>query len=185
MYDELTEYLPDQYLLTTKHGKKYYFDDPAHKKLTSIEDRNGNIISLGFLNGDLETITDPTGREVIIEYNPDGTVSSITDPNNSPTRILTYQYDVWGNMIKVTDPLGNEISYEYGMWHNMIGITNANGNSILISYNENQAAYCIEYPALNVKKTIGYDTLNHITTVRDSIILDIRFQNIFMMLTEE
>ncbi len=149
VYDELAEYLPGQFLLTTKHGRKYYFDDPAHQKITSTIDRNGNTLTFTYNVDKLTTITDPSGRQINLIYDGDHLIE-ILDPNPTSARTIAYDYDVWGNMVKVTDPVGNETNYEYGMWYNMIGITNENGNSVTISYSANQAAQHIQYPAFNV-----------------------------------
>jgi hypothetical protein len=62
VFSELTEYLPGKFLLRNKYGTKFYFDSSTHKKLTKIEDRNGNAITLLYSGSKLLSVTDPCGK---------------------------------------------------------------------------------------------------------------------------
>ena len=41
---QLNEYESGKFMLVSHHGYKFYFDDPLHGKITSMEDRNENTI---------------------------------------------------------------------------------------------------------------------------------------------
>ena len=166
VYDQLTEYQSDKYLLTTKHGKKYYFDNATHKQITKIEDKNGNTLTFSYTSGKLTTITDPSGRQLNLSWTGDH-LTQITDPNKTPNRVISYQYDAADNMTQVTDPVGNTTSYGYGSWSNITSITDARSNTVNISYNANKAISGISTATTN--KTFTYDTGNHTTTVTDYV----------------
>ena len=111
IYDMLTEYSPGKYLLTTKYGSKYYFDEATHKKITKIEDRNGNTITFAYTGEHLDIITDASGRQLILSWSNDH-LSQITDPNTTPSRTISYEYeekDGYIHLTKVIDPLDNSI----------------------------------------------------------------------------
>ncbi|MEZ5082286.1 MAG: DUF6531 domain-containing protein [Bacteroidales bacterium] len=169
VYNELTEYSPGQFVLKTKHGIKFYFENSTHKKLTKIEDRNSNELLLTYTNGQVTLITDPYGRQLLFDYDQNGHLIKITDPNHIPQREITYEYDPVGNMIKVTNPAGNFITYGYGLWRNLTHITDARGNMYTVSYNSNKAVDELSCLAENTKSTIHYNDLNKETSVEDFV----------------
>ncbi len=133
VFDSLEQYQPDQFVLTQKDGMRYYFDEVSHRKLTRLEDRNGNTISLAYTDSLLTTITDPTGRQVFLSWT-DGRLSKITDPNASSPREIIFTYDVQGNPTSVQDALGNLTEYEYDNQFKLTTIVNKNGNPVNINY---------------------------------------------------
>lgn len=138
VFDVLEEYQSGKFRLTTKQGLKYFFDESSHKKLTKIEDANGNSITITYTDGNPTTITDPSGRNLTLTWTG-GRLTQITDANASPTRTISYQYNGSGNPVQVTDPAGNTTSYTYGSWSNITSITDARSNTVNISYNANKA----------------------------------------------
>ena len=161
VYDEVTEYETDKYLLTTKYGIKYYFEESSHKKITKIEDRNCNTMVFTYNEGLLATITDPSERQVNLNWENDHLIQ-ITD-FDSPNRVINYEYDDNNNMTIVTDPAGNSIIYEYGELHNMTSITDARSNTATITYHENLAVAGLSTSLCN--KTFIYNIVDLTTTV--------------------
>ena len=102
------------YCLIVKESKlKYRFDNPVHKKLTSIEDRNGN--------------------SVILHYDANYNLSAIEDANGRMTNLLLNSD---GRIIKATDPIGREAVFSYGFTDNkfLTGITDMGGYISTIGY---------------------------------------------------
>jgi len=102
----LTKNGDNTYTLTRPSGLKYQFD--TSKKLTRIEDTNGNYLIFTY-NGNnmIDGITDTLGREALFTYT-NGKVTSI----ELSDRTVAYTYD-GGKLTKATDPDGRETRYEY------------------------------------------------------------------------
>jgi YD repeat-containing protein len=166
VFDVLAEYQSNKFRLTTKHGMKYFFDESSHKKLTKVEDPNGNSITISYSNGLPTSITDPSSRSVTLSWT-DNHLTQITDANVTPSRSISYQYDENGNQVQVTDPLGNTVDYGYGAWCNITGITDGRSNTVSITYDVNKAVSGISTTITN--KTIVYDTENKQTIVTEEV----------------
>lgn len=138
IFDTLTQYEPGKFKLTAKDGMAYFFEDASHKKLTKIEDRNGNMLTLAYIAGKLATATDATGRSIAFGWTGD-LLTSITDPNFSPQRTYQYAYDSFGNLTQYTDPLGEKINYDYNPNRQLISMTDRNGNSTVVAYTNSGA----------------------------------------------
>ena len=84
---------------------------------TNTYDVNNNVIRVDLpdksfttqvfdlTTNNLKSSTDQEGNTTNFEYNLDGLLSKVTDPNG--TGITTYEYDLSGNLTKQTDPEGN------------------------------------------------------------------------------
>lgn len=158
VFDSLEQYQPDQFRLTTKEGTKYFFDDPVYHRLTSIEDRNGNTISLTYTDSLLTTVTDPSGREVFLSWT-NGRLTKITDPNTAPPREWTYAYDNQGNPVTATDPLGNFVQYEYDNQYKITTVINENGYPVNIEYQALDAVKSVITCVGKQTYTYSYETL--------------------------
>ncbi|HEX5155158.1 MAG TPA: RHS repeat-associated core domain-containing protein [Parafilimonas sp.] len=166
IFDVLTK-SGSTYILTSKDGVKYYFENPTHKKITRITERNGNEIKFSYDGSNqLNTATDASGRVVTFTWNGNHLREARSEAA-SPAHSIKYNYDNAGNLIAVQDALGQIISYEYGAEWAMIGLTDANGNKAGISFNANRAVSsivtCLE------KKEIVYDYNNKKTQVFNRI----------------
>lgn len=134
VFDSLEQYQPGKFRLLMNDGTKYFFDNGIHKKLTKVEDRNGNGLTLAYADTLLTSITDPSGRNVQFTW-ANGRMIKLSDPNTTPAREITYAYDNVGNPIKVTDPLGNFMEYKYDEEHKLTAVINQNGIPVNIEYN--------------------------------------------------
>ena len=175
IFDVLTQPSPGRFLLSTKQGMKYYFEEATHKKLTKIEDPNGNTIRLTYSNGQLTSLTDASNRRVSLTWTG-GRLTQVNDANFRTPRRISYTYDALGRLIRVTDPLNNTIVYTYdpnlGL---MTQITNERSDLLNIAYNEagqaSQLSTCIAQtkfsynPGLNKTYVLeAHPKGDHITT---------------------
>ncbi len=115
------------------------FYDSSNQYLRLVEDPNGDVTEYQYsLDGRLHKVIEP-GNRVALEYtyNEDGQVETETVngvmrrtydydlerrkttitlsdlEENSPGRVVSYEYDIIYNVIKETDPLGNVTTTEY------------------------------------------------------------------------
>ncbi|PJN87670.1 DNRLRE domain-containing protein [Bacillus sp. mrc49] len=156
VYLELTETTAD-YILTSKDQSKVYFDKTTGK-IKEIRDaqKESNKTTYGYVDGQLTTITDASGRKLTLEYQ-NGLVSKITDPKgrstsysynneqlisvtNSNHEKTKYEYDGNKLLSKIIDPTSTtdkpvETSYEYNTSEKRIQkVTNPKGKSTTFAY---------------------------------------------------
>jgi len=133
----LVQNLDGSYTQTFRSGTEHSFD--ANGSLVQVIDRHGNAIQLTYsaqkmpiqgiseffvdttarvvtLEYRLQTITDPTGRQIQFAYDTNGRIQTITD---WISRAWTYGYDTRGNLASVTSPAtaefpsGTTTTYKY------------------------------------------------------------------------
>ena len=160
-YDTFQEYRPGKYLLRTKAGKEFYFDSSIHKRVTKIQDPNGNALNFAY-DSDmlLTTISDASGRQVNFAY----TNSNLTGITDNIGRSIHFQYDANGNLIGITDALGNTTLYGYDAEHFLTSITDPLGNSTAIAYSDGAVS---NVTGALTRKSFSYDQVNRITTMTD------------------
>lgn len=134
VFDSLSQYQPGKFVLITKKKMKYYFDDSAHKRLTRIEEINGNFLNLTYAAGLITKVTDAAGRSIHLTYNS-GKLSEIIDSLTTPVRKIKYRYDGYGNLTEAEDPVGNKFRYAYLINGPLKKLTDKNGNVADIIYN--------------------------------------------------
>src|SRR3989449_9746804 len=88
------------------------------------------------------TITDPEGKQTVIQYNTAGQPTSITDPL---TLFTSFAYDAQGNLTTTTDALGNTTTRYYDAVSRLIGMTDPRG----------------------ILTRFSYDHLNRVTQIQD------------------
>lgn len=96
-------YNPSDYILTTKDGTKYTYDQ--YEGLETIVDRNANKLTYTD-NG----ITSSTGAKIDFIRDTQGRITEIIDPDG---KSLKYSYDANGNLIEFGDRTDNETTFEY------------------------------------------------------------------------
>lgn len=133
IFDKLTQYQPGKFLLQSTNGTQFYFDDPLVRKITKMQDPNGNYISFGYTNGAIVSVSNNAGQNFALAYS-NGLLQTLTDKMASPTRVYNYSYDGFNNLIKVVDPVGNSIQYSYLTNGPMSSMTDKNGNLVNILY---------------------------------------------------
>jgi RHS repeat-associated protein len=106
--------------VTTKHQTRFHYQTVPNTpflvrgpvlRLTSITDRNNNLITLTYSGGNLITVTDTYGRSFHLKYNASHHLAVITDPAG---RTTTITYNSSGCLITaITDPSLHSRTYAY------------------------------------------------------------------------
>jgi RHS repeat-associated protein len=121
----------DSYTATDKSHTQWVFD-PAGD-LTSIRDRFGNTSTLSYdANGRLSTISDPAGRGVLTLGYTNGLLTSLTDWA-SPLRVVAYGYDGSGRLETITDREGKTTTYTYDGSTSRIATITDRGNHVALT----------------------------------------------------
>jgi RHS repeat-associated protein len=137
-FDTLAEYQAGKFRLDTKEGWSYFFDVASHRKLTKVQDRNNNAITISYTDSLPSAITDAAGRSFSLTWD-NGKLKEIQNTCASPVRKIAYAYDTAGNPIKVMRPDSSIIKYYYDDNSRIIGFTDELGNNMSITYNGNGA----------------------------------------------
>lgn len=82
-------------------------------------------------NGRLVKTINPAGGEILYAYNNAGDLVSVTDALGNATVNV---YNSYGELVKVTDPRGGETSYTYDMNGNLTAAVNALGQTTTNTY---------------------------------------------------
>lgn len=122
------------FYLEERSGIKYYFTTAG--KLDKMEDTNGNITDVGYnLDGNIDSITDPSGRIVNFNYT-NGKLTSITG-----NEITTVEYVYNGDYLTQVKQMDgstvlNQVTYGYDGFNNIYTVKDNDNNitSIFYSY---------------------------------------------------
>jgi YD repeat-containing protein len=171
VYMTLTADGAGQLTLTTKYGIRFRFADPTHRKLTALEDPNGNTLTFGYdASARLTAITDAGGRVYTLTYDPSGKVTQITDPQLG-ARAFTLAYDASGRLTGITDPLGNSETFGYDAENLITSLTDPRGTTTTITYTTPAWDATTRLPATVAKggstTSFAYDATQKTTTVTD------------------
>jgi YD repeat-containing protein len=141
--------------LTFKNGTVYSFNSGG--RLTSIEDANGNVVTLGYrgtvltevedasgrilklgyTSGRLSSVEDSEGRIWSLSYDGSNRVTTVTDPTLDASAYTTsFGYGSDNNVTSVTDRLSNTWSYSYGSNSVFTGMTDPNSKTWGASYSD-------------------------------------------------
>ena len=93
-----------------------YFNHTANSYLlTSVTDLDGRSIRLSYENGVLATLTDACGRRVTVRHADAGFIESLhlRMPDGSSEQLVRYSYDGQGDMVGITDALGQTTGIRY------------------------------------------------------------------------
>jgi RHS repeat-associated protein len=163
-FDSLSQYQSGKYLLRTTDGLKFFFDNSTHKRLTKLQEPNGNFLNFTYTDSLVTAITNTAGQTVVLAYS-NGRLTSITDANASPVQTYTYNYDGYGNLTKVTDPMGGSYQYTYLINGPMSSIKDKNSNVVNLIYYPDFSTR--ELISCNARTGFSYDTTTQTTTVTD------------------
>jgi|GEM_PF-2181607 len=121
----------------TKVLVTYHFDGGG--VLQTIEDRNGNRLTLNYAAGVLDSVTDTVGRVIDFQYDGNGKLWKVVDPLLPANRQLTFEYTN-DDLTSFTDMRGYGMAYEYED-HNLTHIQDRrNGTLVTNVYDENGRA---------------------------------------------
>ena len=101
-------------------------------RLTAIKDRNGNVTTLSYTNGNLTGITDTYGRTLTLSYTTQNKLASVTDPLG---QVTTFQYDSTEHSLTgITDAAGKATQYRYNSDQQLTGKTDRAVRSFTYAY---------------------------------------------------
>lgn len=137
----------DEGKITSDADDYTYIFNLSTEKLTCIEDKNGNKISLKYGDNGLEKIIDGNGIEYRFAYGNFGNnyysnKLSLYDSNSNPvemdnTHLFTqYAYDEDGKLLSVKYNDSKEVKYTYNNGY-LTEIENVDGNKLTIEYDSN------------------------------------------------
>lgn len=163
-FTTLTQYQPGKYLYRELDGTKYFFDDSTHKKVTRMEDPNGNFINFIYAAKKISSLVNKAGQTISFTWNGE-VLSQVTDAISSPARVYQYVYDSFGNLILVRDPANGTVKYSYLVNGPLKTVSDKNNNTIDIVYYQDLSTR--EIIGCNKRMSFSYDTLTHKTVVTD------------------
>lgn len=166
-FNTLSQYQPNKYLLAELDGMKYYFDNNANKRITKMQDPNGNYINFNYSDTQLVSIINTAGQTINFTYNTTGRLATMTDATAAPFRTFTYLYDNAGNLKEVTNPLGGKHKYTYLVNGPMKTMTDKNNNVVDIIYRPDLSVS--ELIGCNKRISFSYDTTQKKTVVADYV----------------
>ena len=126
-YDTLVRNGDGTWALKKPDQKKYQFDSSG--RLTRIEDRNNNQISLSYSGNNLSHVTDTVGRTFNFTYSG-SLLSTVTDPIG---RTLRFSYDNGSNLTSFQDARNNFNTYQYDSNNRLTRIIDGRQNNLLVN----------------------------------------------------
>ena len=134
-YNPRLEFTANIWQLRTSDGWSYVFpyrsDWPGPKVtiLTGYSDSEGHQYAMTRTsNGDLASITTPSGYSLTFQHDSASRIQKITD---SRGRSVEYFYDELGRLVRFADSSGNQESYTYDAANHMLLIVDGTGRLIL------------------------------------------------------
>ncbi len=177
------DYNPDEYLLTTKDGVQYRYNQFAGLK--TVTDLNGNTIVFAD-----DSISHSSGESIQLIRDQRGRIRKIIDPSGNE---LTYTYDVHGNLTSFTDQAGlvTRFTYQSNPAHffesatkpnnelalravydpetnEFVGVFDANGNQIDSRENDLLSHTAIIRDGNNNETTLIYDDRGNVVQETDA-----------------
>jgi len=167
-FSKLVQHQPGQYVLTDLDSVQYFFNNPVHKRITRMEEPNGNYINFIYTDTLLTSMVNTAGQTISFTYNPQGRLATVIDAIAAPSRTFTYAYDAAGNLKEVKDPLNGKYQYTYLVNGPMKSIMDKNNNKVDIIYFSDMSIS--ELVGCNKRLSFSYDTASQKTVVTDHLL---------------
>ena len=152
----------DEYVVRTKDGTQYIFNDTLLKKITQLKDRYGNYINYTYTDSLLSSMSDRNGRSINLAWS-DTLMTGIT--TSFDDRTWGYLYDSNGNLTQVIDPMGGTSFYGYNDENRITSFTDAKGYTTYITYNKQKAVSRVKTDLTD--KSIKYEQDDNKTVIID------------------
>ncbi|MGH7274363.1 MAG: RHS repeat-associated core domain-containing protein, partial [Nitrospiria bacterium] len=117
-------------------------------------------------NNKLLATTDSLGRATRFEYDVQGNVTKITDPSGN-VRTFTYE-PVFNKVATITDPLGSVTRYEYDEKGYLVSSTDPLGNIVRFAYDAFGQLVTLTDP-LGTQTLFGYTPQGELATITDPL----------------
>ncbi|MEO7308823.1 MAG: RHS repeat-associated core domain-containing protein [Chitinophagaceae bacterium] len=164
-FNVLTQYQPNKYLISETDGTRYYFDNNTHRKITRMEEPNGNYINFNYTDSLLSSLVNKAGQSISFSYNSNGQLIAVTDAITAPVTTYAYSYDGNRNLTTVTDPLGGTNKYTYLVNGPLKSVSDKNNNIVdVIYYNDFSVSELI---GCNKRVSFSYDQNSNASVVTD------------------
>lgn len=165
VFNTLAKNSDGTFVLTRKDQTQFAFSTVG--KLTSIQDKNGNTIQLGYDgSGNLTQITDTVGRNLNFTYDSSNRITKITEPGS---RSVSFQYAANNNLVQASDAAGGITSFTYDANHRVTSITQPNGQSLLQNAYDSSGRVVLQTGGRGFATTLAYGTPNPSdTTITDA-----------------
>ncbi|GGA00897.1 RHS repeat-associated core domain-containing protein [Dyella caseinilytica] len=118
----------EHWIIQTRDGTQYWFQNEQTNQLNQIVDRFGNATVFNLSTGLLDSVTSPSGRSIYFNYDSNNRVLSAVD---SAGRTVTYTYNPAGYLGQVTYPDNTYEKYTYDGSGNLLTIVDRRGNTVL------------------------------------------------------
>lgn len=151
------------YTLTFPDSRVDRFDPTG--RLTTLFDRNGRGLTLGYTGSTLTTATDSGGRRVDFEHDPaSGRLTKLTMPDG---RATLYGYDPAGRLTTVRDPAGATTTYAYNADNRLTSVTDPLGNIQVRNAYEPSGRVIDQTQPGGAQPHIAWDPANEVATTTD------------------
>jgi RHS repeat-associated protein len=163
VFDELTRN-GSGYILTRTDMSRYFFDDQG--RLTQVEDRSGNTLTLTYTGDALSQVVGSSGRSLTFTSNSDGLVEQVDGPDGLT---LTYTYNGDGQLTSMTDGNGVTVNYRYDADHGLIGLQTPEGHDFVAEQQfDAQGRVTFQRVGDNFINRFTYDDANRTTILTDT-----------------
>jgi YD repeat-containing protein len=155
--------IPDDRFTQQTYTTRYTYDDTTNRVLTitqsdgtslaftyvrtpdnvyrvaTVTDGDGQVTRFSY---DIETrttvMTDPLGVSTVFQYDVGGQLTQVrtgvTASSAAGLSSVSYAYDALGNVVRMTDGLGNTVTLEYDSKGNLTRQVDAEGNTLVKTY---------------------------------------------------
>jgi len=163
----------------------FYHGEGREKMISAVTDAAGNTTRYDLISRDpfRVRVTDPEGNATVFESRNNKT-EKITDPlgntdewvyrNGQPVvhtdmygNSARFEYDAFGNRIKITDPLGNEWKFTFNPYRRPLSATNPDQMTWSYVYDANQNLVRTISPA-GKSTAFHYDQKNNLVRISDA-----------------
>lgn len=152
------------YTWRKKDGTTFSFDPLG--RLTSILDRNKNLLTLTYQGDWLVQVEDPQGHTLSFTYDISDLSDRITKITDSAGRSLSFNYSLQGELLGIIDILGGTWHYLYDSSGQLISKSDPSGNITTYTYDAEGRLISVTDPS-GIPITITYQPESNQTIVTD------------------
>jgi RHS repeat-associated protein len=164
-YDALGNLASITYLAGTSSAAIWsYKYDPVYSRITSVTNPLGFTTTIAYNDAaQTETLTDPLGRKWVTTLNDEGQPIEQTNPLGGTT-YLSYLY---GDLVAISNPLGETTGAYYDSVGQLLDITDAEGNTESYTWTP-LGQMASETNPLGGVTSYGHDADGNLTSVTDA-----------------